>query len=37
MHITILPMRLLYRYTCLTDEDVKYVIEQYTGVLKEYI
>lgn len=24
-------------HTCLTDEDVKYVIEQYTGVLKEYI
>lgn len=24
-------------HTCLTDEDVKYVIEQYTEVLKEYI
>ena len=23
--------------TCLTDEDIAYVIEQYTGVLKEYI
>ena len=24
-------------HTCLTDEDVTYVIEQYTDVLKEYI
>lgn len=24
-------------HTCLTDEDLKYVIEQYTEVLKEYI
>jgi dTDP-4-amino-4,6-dideoxygalactose transaminase len=24
-------------HTCLTDEDVEYVIEQYTSVLKEYI
>lgn len=24
-------------HTCLTDEDVKYVIEQYTNVLKEYV
>ena len=24
-------------HTCLTDEDVAYVIEQYTDVLKEYI
>ena len=24
-------------HTCLTDEDVEYVIEQYTEILKEYI
>ena len=24
-------------HTCLTDDDVKYVIKQYTEVLKEYI
>ena len=37
MHISILMKSLLPLHTCLTDEMVEYVLENYTTIVKEYL